>query len=181
MLLKSGPGIGISSSEVRLICSLEGPEPVWTVSHIGGALKGAASEQVSVLVRNRDDSKVTSNALRFFYVLGYKLDHELLRVGFTFHIQRAVKIKVSVTSLHKIPKLHAIDQAVPMTPGLHLVEVSALTTSDTFHEAAAAISSFSEFLAPLLHLSKPGVTMGVVPTASGAAMSLMSRGNNKVP
>ncbi|XP_057817298.1 mediator of RNA polymerase II transcription subunit 18 isoform X2 [Cryptomeria japonica] len=150
-----------------------------TVAHIGGALKGAASDQVSALVRNREDSRVSSNALRFFYALGYKLDHELLRVGFAFHIQRTVRITVSVTSVHKIPKLHAIDEAVPVTPGLQLVEVSAPSTSDTYHEAVAAISSFSEFLAPLLHLSKPGVTTGVVSTASGAAGSLMSRGSSK--
>eukprot|EP01018_Ginkgo_biloba_P029052 Gb_03160 [translate_table: standard] len=180
LLLKSGPNIGTSPSEVRLLCSLEQPEPVWTVALIGGALKGAASDQVSALVRNREDSKVSSNALKFFYALGYKLDHELLRIGFAFHIQRAVRITVSVTSVHKIPKLHAIDEAVPVTPGLQLVEVSAPSTSDTYHEAVAAISSFSEFLAPLLHLSKPGVTTGVVSTASGAATSLMSRGSSKV-
>jgi mediator of RNA polymerase II transcription subunit 18 len=123
-----------------------------TVSLIGGALKGAASEQVSALVRNREDSKVSSNALRFFYALGYKLDHELLRVGFAFHIQRAVRITVSVTSVQRIPKLHAIDEAVPVTPGLQLVEVSAPSTSDNYHEAVAAISAFSEFLSPYYSL-----------------------------
>ncbi|KAH9315989.1 hypothetical protein KI387_024616, partial [Taxus chinensis] len=148
LLLKSGPNLGSSLSEVRLLCSLEQPEPIWTVAHIGGALKGAASDQVSALVRNREDSRVSCNALRFFYALGYKLDHELLRVGFEFHIQRAVRITVSVTTVHKIPKLHAIDEAVPVTPGLQLVEVSASSTSDTYQEAVAAISSFSEFLAP---------------------------------
>lgn len=180
LLLKSGTNIGTSPSEVRLLCSLEQPDPSWTVSLIGGALKGAASEQVSALVRNREDSKVSSNALRFFYALGYKLDHELLRVGFAFHIQRAVRITVSVTSVQRIPKLHAIDEAVPVTPGLQLVEVSAPSTSDNYHEAVAAISAFSEFLSPLLHLSKPGVTTGVVSTASGAAGSLISRGISKL-
>jgi len=180
LLLKSGPNIGTSPSEVRLLCSLEQPDPFWTVSLIGGALKGAASEQVSALVRNREDSKVSSNALRFFYALGYKLDHELLRIGFAFHIQRAVRITVSVTSVHRIPKLHAIDEAVPVASGLQLVEVSAPSTSDNYHEAVAAISAFSEFLSPLLHLSKPGVTTGVVSTASGAAGSLISRGISKL-
>lgn len=180
LLLKSGTNIGISPSEVRLLCSLEQPEPLWTVSLIGGALKGAASEQVAALVRNREDSKVSSNALRFFYALGYKLDHELLRVGFAFHIQRAVRITVSVTSVHKIPKLHAIDEALPVAPGLQLVEVSAPSTSDNYLEAVQAISTFSEFLSPLLHLSKPGVTTGVVSTASGAAGSLISRGISKL-
>lgn len=181
LLLKSGTNIGISPSEVRLLCSLEQPEPLWTVSLIGGALKGAASEQVAALVRNREDSKVSSNALRFFYALGYKLDHELLRVGFAFHhIQRGFRITVSVTSVHKIPKLHAIDEAVPVAPGLQLVEVSAPSTSDNYHDAVTAISAFSEFLSPLLHLSKPGVTTGVVSTASGAAGSLISRGISKL-
>lgn len=180
LLLKSGINIGTSPSEVRLLCSLEQPDPIWTVSLIGGALKGAASEQVSALVRNREDSKVSSNALRFFYALGYKLDHELLRIGFAFQIQKAFRITVSVTSVHRIPKLHAIDEAVPVAPGLQLVEVSAPSTSDNYHEAVAAISAFSEFLSPLLHLSKPGVTTGVVSTASGAAGSLISRGISKL-
>ncbi|KAI9071232.1 hypothetical protein K1719_046806 [Acacia pycnantha] len=67
---------------VRLLCDLEQAEPSWTVRHIGGA----GAEQISVLVRTMVESKASKNVLRMFYVLGlgYKLEHELLRVGFAF-------------------------------------------------------------------------------------------------
>eukprot|EP01018_Ginkgo_biloba_P001042 Gb_21466 [translate_table: standard] len=173
--------LGLARTEVRLLCSLEQPEPVWTVVFIGGTLKGAASDQASVLVRNREDSRVSSNALRFFYAMGYALEYELLKIGFAFHVlQRGVQITVSVISIHKIPKLHAIDEAVPLTPEIQLVEVSAPSTADTYAETVTAIAAFSEFLAPLLHLSKPGEKTGIVPTASSAASSLLSR-SSKAP
>uniref|UniRef100_A0A3Q7G6P8 Uncharacterized protein n=1 Tax=Solanum lycopersicum TaxID=4081 RepID=A0A3Q7G6P8_SOLLC len=73
-------------------------------------------------------------------------------------------------------KLHAIDDAVPVTPGIHLVEVTAQTSSTNYDEVVASVSSFCEYLAPLLHLSKPGVSTRVVPTAAAAAASLMSDG-----
>ncbi|KAA8537682.1 hypothetical protein F0562_027328 [Nyssa sinensis] len=104
LCLKSGPNLGLVASEVRLVCDLEQPEPTWTVRHVGGAMRGAGAEQISVLVRTMVESKKT-------------------------------------------------------TP-----------------EVVAAVSSFCEYLAPLLHLSKPGVSTGVVPTAAAAAASLMSDG-----
>ena len=55
-----------------------------TVKHVGGAMRGAGAEQISVMVRSMVESKASKNVLRLFYALGYKLDHELLRVGFTF-------------------------------------------------------------------------------------------------
>ncbi|KAI9117931.1 hypothetical protein K1719_011073 [Acacia pycnantha] len=81
--LKSGPNLGPVASEVSL-CGLEQAEPSWTVRHIGGAMRGAGAEQISVLVRTMVESKASKNVLRMFYVLGYKLEHELLRVGYAF-------------------------------------------------------------------------------------------------
>ncbi|KAK4393243.1 Mediator of RNA polymerase II transcription subunit [Sesamum angolense] len=176
LCLKSVPNLGLVSSEVRLLCDLEQPEPAWTVRHIGGAMRGAGAEQISVLVRTMAESKVSKNALRLFYALGYKLDHELLRVGFAFHFQRGAQITVTVSSINKMLKLHATDDAVPVTPGIQLVEVTAPASSENYTEVVAAVSSFCEYLAPLLHLSKPGVSTGVVPTAAAAAASLMSDG-----
>ncbi|ONI35154.1 hypothetical protein PRUPE_1G518900 [Prunus persica] len=177
--LKSGPNLGAVASEVRLICNLEQTEPTWTVRHIGGAMRGAGAEQISVLVRTMVESKASKNVLRLFYALGYKLDHELLRVGFAFHFQRGTQITVTVSSVNKMLQLHATDEAVPVTPGIQLVEVTAPATSENYTEVVAAVSSFCEYLAPLLHLSKPGISTGVVPTAAAAAASLMSDGGGE--
>ncbi|XP_073060424.1 mediator of RNA polymerase II transcription subunit 18-like [Primulina eburnea] len=147
-----------------------------TVRHIGGAMKGPRAEQISVLVRNMVKSKVSKNALRLFYPLGYKLDHELLRVGFTFHFHKGAQITVAISSINTMLKLHATNEAVPLTPGIQIVEVTAPASSENYTEVAAVVSSFCEHLAPLLHLSKPGGITGVVPTAAAAAASLMSDG-----
>ncbi|XP_057249634.1 mediator of RNA polymerase II transcription subunit 18 isoform X1 [Beta vulgaris subsp. vulgaris] len=176
LCLRSSPNLGSVSSEVRLICDLEQPEPTWIIRHVGGAMRGAGAEQLSVLVRTMVESKASKNALRLFYALGYKLDHELLRVGFSFHFHRGAQITVTVSSVNKVPKLHAVDEAEPVTPGIQLVEVTAPAASDNYTEVVTAVSSFCEYLAPLLHLSKPGVSTGVVPTAAAAAASLMSDG-----
>nr|GMC62258.1 mediator of RNA polymerase II transcription subunit 18 [Ipomoea batatas] len=132
LCLKSVANLGLVSSEIRLICDLEQPEPTWTVRHVGGAMRGAGAEQISVLVRPVVESKML--------------------------------------------KLHATDEAVPVTPGIQLVEVTAPSSSENYSEVAAAVSSFCEYLAPLLHLSKPGNSTGVVPTAAAAAASLISDG-----
>lgn len=52
----------------------------------------ADADQVSVMVRTMIEIKVSKNAFRMFYALGYKLDHELLKVGFAFHFQRTAHI-----------------------------------------------------------------------------------------
>ncbi|CAI0449566.1 unnamed protein product [Linum tenue] len=183
LCLKSGPNlvhavpfVGPVASEVRLLCDLEHSEPTWTVKHIGGAMRGAGADQISVLVRSMIESKASKNVLRLFYGLGYKLENELLRVGFAFHFQRGAQITVTVSSINKMLKLHATDEAVPVTPGIQLVEVTAPATPENYSEVVAAVSSFCEYLAPLLHLSKPGISTGVVPTAAAAAASLMSDG-----
>ncbi|KAL5977618.1 hypothetical protein ACLOJK_041516 [Asimina triloba] len=152
-----------------------------TVRHVGGAMRGAGAEQISVLVRTVAESKVSKNVLRFFYALGYKLDHELLRVGFAFHFQRGAQITITVTSANKMLKLHATEEAVPVTPGIQLVEVTAPApaAADNYKEVVSSVTSFCEYLAPLLHLSKPGVSTGIVPTAAAAAASLMSNGGGK--
>ncbi|WCJ31909.1 Mediator of RNA polymerase II transcription subunit 18 [Euphorbia peplus] len=176
LCLRSGPNLGLVSSEVRLLCDLEQPEPSWTVKHVGGSMRGAGADQISVLVRNMVESKASKNVLRLFYALGYKLDHEQLKVGFAFHFQRGAPITVTVSSVNKMLKLHATDEALPVTPGIQLVEVTAPATPENYTEVVTAMTSFCEYLAPLLHLSKPGVPTGVVPTAAAAAASLMSDG-----
>ncbi|KAL3695774.1 hypothetical protein R1sor_009850 [Riccia sorocarpa] len=173
--LKSGSNMGAVNSEVTLCCSLSGPQPVWTVRHVGGPMRGAASEQLPALVRSVFEADISNSGLRFMYALGYKLDYEILRTGFSFCFQKVVPITVKVSCICRLPKLHAIDEAVPVTPTLHLVEVFAPASADNYAEVVAAISSFAEFLAPLLHLSKPGAFTGVVATASTAASSLISR------
>nr|XP_043636878.1 mediator of RNA polymerase II transcription subunit 18 [Erigeron canadensis] len=180
LCLKSGPNLGSEASEVRLLCDLQQSEPSWTVRHVGGSMRGAGADQISVLVRTMVESKVSKNVLRLFYLLGYKLDHELLRVGFafTFTFQRGAQITVTVSSVSKMLKLHAIDDTVPVTPGMQVVEVTAPASAENYSEVAAAVSLFCEYLAPLLHLSKPGVSTGVVPTAAAAAASLMSYSGN---
>ncbi|KAF1894844.1 hypothetical protein Lal_00022338 [Lupinus albus] len=156
--LKSGPNLGTVASEVRILCNLEQAEPSWTVRHVGGAMRGAGAEQISVLVRTMVEAKA---------------NHELLRVGFSFNFFRGAQITVTVSSINKMLKLHATDEAVPVTPGIQLVEVTAPATAETYTEVASAMSSFCEYLAPLLHLSKPGISTGVVPTAAAAAASLI--------
>lgn len=179
LCLKSGPNLGQGSSEVHLLCDLS-QEPHWSVRHVGGAMRGAGADQMHALVRSILNCRTSNNALRFFYALGYKLDYELLQVGFKFQFHKVVPITVAVTSVCKIPKLHAIDEAVPITSGLQLVEITASASADNYSEVAAVIAGFAEHLAPLLHLSKPGVITGVIPTASSAAASLTSRAT-KVP
>ncbi|CAA3007464.1 mediator of RNA polymerase II transcription subunit 18 [Olea europaea subsp. europaea] len=105
-----------------------------------------------------------------------ELDHELLKVVFAFHFQRGAQITVIVSSVNKMLKLHATDGAVPVTPGIQLVEATAPASSENYNEVVGAVSSFCEYLAPLLHLSKPGASTGVVPAAAAAAASLMSDG-----
>lgn len=111
-------------------------------------MRGAGADQISVMVRTMIESKVSKNALRMFYALGYKLDHELLKVGFAFHFRRTAHISVSVSSVSKILKVHAIDDTVPVTPGIQIVDVTAPATPENYSEVAAAVSSFCEFLAP---------------------------------
>lgn len=112
-------------------------------------MRGQGADQISVLVRNAVESKASKNVLRFFYALGYKLDHELLRVGFTFHFHRgAAHITVTVSSINKMLKLHATDEAVPVTPGMQLVEVKAPASSENYTDVVAAMASFCEHLAP---------------------------------
>ena len=169
------PFSGLVASEIRLLCDLEQPEPAWyeiwfvlspyllghlkpkfffyvikhrTVRHVGGPMIGSGAEKSSFLVRPVQESKITKNAQIFFKNIGYKLDHKHLRVGFAFHFQRDALITVTVSSINKIFKLHAIDDAVPVTPGIHLVEVTAPTSSTNYDEVVASVSSFCEYLAP---------------------------------
>ncbi|RWW03737.1 hypothetical protein GW17_00033083, partial [Ensete ventricosum] len=179
ILLQGLSGVPKERIRVHELCLKSGPSLGETVRHVGGAMRGAGAEQISVLVRTMVESKVSNNALRFFYALGYKLDHELLKIGFAFRFQRGAPITVTVTSANKMPKLHATDEAVPVTPGIQMVEITAPTAGDNYNEVAAAVCSFCEYLAPLLHLSKPGVSTGIVPTAAAAAASLLSNSGGK--
>lgn len=111
-------------------------------------MRGAGADQIAVLVRTMVESKASKNVLRLFYALGYKLDHELLRVGFAFRFQRGAQITITVSSVNKMLKLHATDDAVTVTPGIQIVEVTAPASSENYTEVVAAMSSFCEYLAP---------------------------------
>ncbi|KAL4575312.1 hypothetical protein LXL04_022154 [Taraxacum kok-saghyz] len=103
-----------------------------------------------VLMRTMVESKTSKNVLRLFYLLGYKLDHELLRVGFAFHFQRGVQIAVTVSYVNKMLKLHATDEAIPVTPSIQLVEVTAPASAENYTDVAAAISSITQILLKIL-------------------------------
>lgn len=119
------------------------------VRHIGGVMRGPGADQLSVVVRTMVQSSISKNALRFFYYLGYKLEYETLKTGFAFNFQRgSAKISITVITVNKIPKLHAIDEAVPVTPGMQLVQVTAPATADNYGEVAASITSFCDHLSP---------------------------------
>ncbi|EFJ06714.1 hypothetical protein SELMODRAFT_48457, partial [Selaginella moellendorffii] len=132
---------GTVASELNLLCDLSK-----TMKHIGGAMRGTGAEQLPALVRNIVESKMSNNALRFFYAVGYKMDYELLRDGFAYHFQRAFPITVTVTSVCRLPKQHSIDEATPVTPNIQLVEVTAPTTADNFSDVVLAISRKLSFL-----------------------------------
>ncbi|KAJ4970793.1 hypothetical protein NE237_003892 [Protea cynaroides] len=104
LCLKSAPGLGVVASEVRLLCDLEQLEPTWTVQHVGGTMRGAGADQISIL------------------------------------------ISVTVTLVNKMPKLYAIDDAVPVTPGIQLVEVTAPASPENYIEVVAAVLAFVNIL-----------------------------------
>lgn len=112
-------------------------------------MRGAGADQLSVLVRPIAESKASSTVLRFFYAIGYKLDHEVLKTGFSFQFQsRGASLTISVTSVNRMPRLHATDEAVPITPAIQLVAITAPAAPENYTEVALAITSFCEYLSP---------------------------------
>lgn len=172
LAFKSAPGVGAISSEVRLLCDLSEATPLWTLRHVGGAMRGAGADQLAALVRPSLDCHVSSNALKFLTAIGFRLDYEVHRIGFAFDFFRIVPMRVVVTSVRKIPSLHAIHDSVPLVPGLSLVDLVAPATPESYPKVVEAIVAFAEHLAPILRLSKPGLVTGVVPTASTAAAAV---------
>jgi len=63
------------------------------------------------------------------------------------HFKTGARITVTVSS-KKMLKLHAIDDTMPVTPGIQVVEVTAPATAENYSEVVAAVSSFCEYLAP---------------------------------
>eukprot|EP00897_Mesotaenium_endlicherianum_P003153 jgi/Mesen1/2866/ME000174S02117 len=164
---------GAISSEVRLLCSLSpGADPAWSLRHVGSAMRGAGADVLPAQIRPSLEVHISENALPFLTAVGFRLDHEALHTGFLFSFYRATWMKVAVTSVHRLPKLHAVDEAVPLTPGLHLVDLTAPATADNYSDVSAALAAFAEFLAPLVKLSKPGTPAGIVPTAGTAAAAV---------
>ncbi|MFS7897836.1 putative mediator complex, subunit Med18 [Helianthus anomalus] len=104
-------------------------------------MRGAGADQISVLVRPMVESKASKH---------------VLQVGFAFHFQRGAQITVTDSSYSKLLKLHAIesiDDNVPVTPGIQMVEVTAPASAENYTEVAATVSSFCEYLAPYV----PGI------------------------
>ncbi|KAJ4973076.1 hypothetical protein NE237_006250 [Protea cynaroides] len=58
------------------------------------------------------------------------------------------KITVTVTSVNKMPKLYAIDDAMPMTPGIQLVEVTAPASPEKYTKVVATVLAFVNSLHP---------------------------------
>lgn len=115
-------------------------------------MRGAGAEQLPALVRPVLEAGISNNSLRFMYALGYKLDYEMLRTGFSFQMHRtvpiAVAITIAVTAVHRLPKVHAVDDAQPVTPGLHMVQLTAPASPDNYSDVVNAISALAEHLAP---------------------------------
>lgn len=172
LLLTTSPNVGAVSSQLQLLCDLAGPSPKWTLRHEGGAMRGAGAEQLPVLVRPVVATPVTPNALPFFAALGFALNYEALLSGFRFAFHRGARMEVRVTSVGRLPELHATGDAEPLTPGLHLVEVVAPATAENYADVSAAMVVVAEHLSPLLRLSKPGVPTGLVDSAATAAATL---------
>jgi len=63
------------------------------------------------------------------------------------HFKTGARKTVTVSS-KKMLKLHAIDDTMPVTPGIQVVEVTAPATAENYSEVVAAVSSFCEYLAP---------------------------------
>ena len=120
--------------------------------HVGGAMRGAGAEQIPALVRPVLEAGISNNSLRFMYALGYKLDYEMLRTGFSFQMHKtvpiAVTITIAVTAVHRLPKIHAVDDAQPVTPNLHMVQLTAPASPDNYSDVVGAISGLAEYLAP---------------------------------
>eukprot|EP00850_Spirogloea_muscicola_P002970 SM000011S19148 [mRNA] locus=s11:1137987:1139317:- [translate_table: standard] len=153
LVLKTLPTVGLALSEVRLLCSLDGPSPAWTLRHVGGAMRGAGADQLLAVVRSV----------------------EFLRTGLAFFYRSGrLPLRIAVTTVHRLPKLHSIDNAVPVAPEYQVVDITATATSENYSEGVAALTNFAEHLAPLLRLSKPGVATGLVPTAATAAAAIAS-------
>ncbi|MFS7900636.1 putative mediator complex, subunit Med18 [Helianthus anomalus] len=95
-------------------------------------MRGAGADQISVLVRPMVESKASK------------------------HVLQGAQITVTDSSYSKLLKLHAIesiDDNVPVTPGIQMVEVTAPASAENYTEVAATVSSFCEYLAPYV----PGV------------------------
>eukprot|EP00271_Cylindrocystis_brebissonii_P003209 TRINITY_DN1396_c0_g1_i2.p2 TRINITY_DN1396_c0_g1~~TRINITY_DN1396_c0_g1_i2.p2 ORF type:complete len:186 (-),score=40.82 TRINITY_DN1396_c0_g1_i2:347-904(-) len=149
MVFKNIPTVGAVPAEVHCLCSLTELPPVWTLRHVGGAMRGAGAEQLPVQVRSSVDCLLEANPLAFLATLGFKLDYETVHKGFAFQVaHRAVPLRVAVACLHRMPRLHAVGEAVPLVPGLHRVEMTAPAAVETYIRVGEAMVSFAEYLSP---------------------------------
>eukprot|EP00850_Spirogloea_muscicola_P020319 SM000212S06912 [mRNA] locus=s212:207658:208313:- [translate_table: standard] len=136
-------------------------------------MRGAGADQLLAVVRSVVETAISSNALHFLLATGFKLDYEFLRTGLAFlYCSGRLPLRIAVTTIHRLPKLHAVDDAVPLAPEYQVVDITATATSDNYSEGVATLTSFAEHLAPLLRLSKPGVSTGLVATAATAAAAI---------
>ncbi|CAI5533584.1 unnamed protein product [Closterium sp. Naga37s-1] len=52
LVYRNAPNIGAIPCEVRLECPLNRTPPIWTMVHVGGAMRGAGADQLASLVRS---------------------------------------------------------------------------------------------------------------------------------
>ena len=111
-------------------------------------MRGAGAEQLAALVRSSLESPVRPSPLHFFQALGLQVDYEFLRTGFLFHLSTPHSPTIKVVSISSFPHLHVVDEAVAVTPGLHLVEVVASATSENYTEVVGSLVAVAEQLTP---------------------------------
>ncbi|CAI5461165.1 unnamed protein product [Closterium sp. Yama58-4] len=151
LVYRNAPNIGAIPCEVRLECPLNCSPPIWTMVHVGGAMRGAGADQLACLVRSIVRVRASPSVIHLVPAIGLRLDHELIRRGSAFdfaHRSHAMRLEAFAPLL--LPRQHAVNDAQPLPSlaGLHVVEVTAAATAETYTEIASALNSFAETIAP---------------------------------
>ena len=111
-------------------------------------MRGAGADQLAALVRSSLESPIRPAPLHFLQALGLQVDYEFLRTGFSFRLSSPHSPCIKVVAVSSLPHLHAVDEAVAVTPGLHLVEVVASATAENYAEVVGSLVALAEQLTP---------------------------------
>ncbi|CAI5469912.1 unnamed protein product [Closterium sp. Yama58-4] len=152
LVYRNAPNIGAIPCEVRLECPLNCTPPIWTMTHVGGAMRGAGADQLACLVRSIVRVRASPSVIHLVPAIGLRLDHELIRRGSAFDFaHRSHAMRLEAFAPLRLPRQHAVSDAQPLPSlaGLHVVEVTAAAAAaETYTETAAALNSFAETIAP---------------------------------